>query len=250
MEKILKHLSNEQGKRFSLEDEINKLDEKEIEKLQAEKEKQCQNEIRKTSSYRRLAERNQAFKNIPKKFRGKTMQNLKDEYKGAEFHKAHNVFVKSVYEIDNLDKGVYLYGNAGTGKTSLLSVFGQVLYDKKGKTISYLTDEDLKNEIQRTFKDDSEKTDIEVVKAIAKNQIILLDELGQNCHEWYLKDLKVFLDEIADNERLLFVTSNYYYEQLAERYSKENTNPKLSEQVVDRLVGLTTPLEIKGGSRR
>lgn len=250
MEKILKDLSRKQGERFNLEDEFKKLDEKSIERLRAKKERECQEEIRKTSSYRRLAERNKAFENIPKKFKGKTMQNLKDEYKGAEFHKALDIFVKSVYEIDTLKKGIYLYGNAGTGKTSLLSVFGQVLYDKKGKTISYLTDEDLKNEIQRTFKDDSEKTDIEVVKAIAKNQIILLDELGQNCHEWYLKDLKVFLDEIADNERLLFVTSNYYYEQLAERYSKENTNPKLSEQVVDRLVGLTTPLEIKGGSRR
>lgn len=250
MDNILKELSSKQGKIFSLEDEINRLDEKAIEELRAKKEMECQEEIKKTNSYRRLAKRNKAFKNIPKKFRGKTMQNLKDEYEGTEFHKALDVFVKSVYEIDNLKKGIYLYGNAGTGKTSILSVFGQVLYDKKGKTISYLTEEDLKNEIQETFKDHSNKTDIDLIKELAKNEIILIDELGQNCKERFLKDLKVFLDEIVNNEHLIFITSNYNYQALAERYRNENSDNKLCEQVVDRLVGMTNPLEIKGGSRR
>lgn len=250
MDKILKDLSSKQGKRFNLEEEIEKLNENKIKELKERKEKEIQREIQSTNSYKILAKRNKAFKNIPKKFRVKTMQNLKDEYEGTEFRKALDVFVKSVYEIDNLKKGIYLYGNAGTGKTSILSVFGQVLYDKKGKTISYLTEEDLKNEILETFKDYSNKTDIDLIKELAKTEIILIDELGQNCKEWFLKDLKVFLDEIVNNEHLLFITSNYNHQLLAERYKNETSNAKLCEQVVDRLVGMTNPLEIKGESRR
>lgn len=252
MEKIIKDLSKKQGKSFSLEDEFKKIEENKdtVNDLMNKKKNEEQRKIKEAEDNRQKAKRKKAFENIPKKFEGVTMQNLKDEYEGKEFYQALNVFVKAVYDIDELDKGIYLYGNTGTGKTSLLSVLAQVLYDKKGKSISYMTEEEFKNSLQETYKDYSNKTDVEVIKDIAKHEIVLIDELGQNNSKWFLQNFKILLDEIQNKKHLIFTTSNYSLEKLAGRYMEKNPTDELCKQVVDRLIGMTTPLEIKGESRR
>lgn len=252
MDRILKDLSNKQGGGFNLQDEIKKVEDNkdQISELVNKRKQEEEKQINKAKENRKKAKRRKAFKNIPKKFEGVTMQNLKDEYEGKEFHQALNIFVKEVYDIDEIDKGIYLYGNTGTGKTSLLSVLAQVLYDKKGKSISYMTEEDFKNKLQETYKDYSNKTDVEVIKDIAKHEIVLIDELGQNNSKWFLQNFKILLDEIQNKKHLIFITSNYSLEKLAYRYMEKNPTDELCKQVVDRLIGMTTPLEIKGESRR
>ena len=253
MQEIIKDLakkSSARGKKINLEEEFNKLDESEINKELERRERKNQEEVNKAIEIKKLKEQEKILKYIPNQYKGLSMNWLKDNYKGVEFQRALGECVRAVQNIDKLKKGLYIYGDTGIGKTSLLSTMAQALYMHKNKTISYMTEDDFINKIKQTYNKGATKTEMEVIQDIAKNEVVFIDEWGQNESQWAIKYLKILLDEIESKKHHVFITSNYDYMELANKYIKANPEDKKATQLLDRLSGSTELLEIKDKSHR
>lgn len=245
MEEHFKRLANEKGIKIDMD----KINDPNFDPFRDKKNEE-QRKINEAIRYRDKRIRDEVFKDIPERYKGKSMQWLMDNYEGDEFYKAWVKCVKCINDIDTIDKGLYLQGDTGLGKTSLLAVMAQVLYDYKKKSIYYATEEIFKDKMVATQKDGSTKTADDVIKEIARNEIVLVDEWGQNESSFMIRQLKNLLDELNNRGHLLFVTSNYTYPELINKYKAKNPDDKKYQQLIDRLLEATEFHEIKGKSFR
>jgi len=153
-------------------------------------------------------------------------------------------------KIDNLEKSnnVYLYGDAGTGKTLtavkliLLSLF-------ENKRIKYITEKfnvlsneydpgyaqklehlfvrvpDLVSQIRATFNYKSGQINIEeqetersIIEKYSKVDFLVLDDFGaEKITDWSFSVLYLIIDNRYNNYKKTIITSNYPLNQLAEK---------------------------------
>lgn len=223
-----------------------------VEEIRAEREKELQAEIRKACEYKANQESNKMFANMPKDTRDLSLSDIKDSWNPDEMYLV-NKAIDSAYNFKTTRKGLYMYSKqTGTGKTTLMASLARGIRNHYKVSIFFASEDYILDKIKESYRDDSEFTEDEVLKDIAKHDVIFIDELGQSTKSWATKRLKKLLDEIINNGSKLYITSNYGPNVLAKRLISEQDDPdsELVTQFMDRIRSLTELLQFGNKSYR
>jgi len=140
-------------------------------------------------------------------------------------------------------KGLWFYGDVGTGKTSLAMIVSKAAIDS-GRDVAVYSVPHLLADIRSTYEDGSGSTYLELFRRLANVHLLHLDDLGaEKPTEWVLEQLYSIVNERWQNQRSIVVTTNI------------DDRDELREQVGNRTVSRLTeicgdPLPIMGRDLR
>lgn len=153
------------------------------------------------------------------------------------------------YDNTKANKGLYLHGTFGSGKTFLLAALLNELNEKKNikYEIVYFP------ELLRTLKDDFSLLDNKV-RYYSVVDILLIDDIGaEKVSEWGRDEiLGTILQSRMNNHLTTFFTSNLTIEELEKHLaiSKDNTDVVKARRIIERIKQLTQDMELISINRR
>lgn len=151
-------------------------------------------------------------------------------------------------------KGFYLFGVAGCGKTTNMQVFAHYLIYTPIKnnfrpleSFLFKTESKLIAEIFATAKDDFDWNFQLAINSHLKNvKFLFIDELAaKHLSEYELQIIDLIIHHVEEhkNEMRLFVTSNKAIEELNGHYLIKN-DQNFADRIVSRLYSLTTAIKL------
>ena len=144
----------------------------------------------------------------------------------------------------NLDqgKGLWLFGDVGTGKTSLAMLISKHALEA-GRSAAIYSMPRLLAEIKETFGDGSSRSYMQLFERLCSVDLLQIDDLGAEMRtEWVLEQLYSIVNERWQNERSIIVTSNLG--------ALEDLRDQLGERTVSRLSEMCEVIPIMGRDRR
>lgn len=182
---------------------------------------------------------------IDKKFRWKNISDFKvtNNRLAAEAHKAAYEIITSFPDVK---KGLYLWGNPGTGKTLLSTIILTELirhYAVKGRFIKI--SRNFFNLLRSTFVEGSQQygQSSRIEKELATVDVLVIDDFGvQRDSAWEQETLYNLIDARYEGEKFTIITSNN---------NPEKTLKELSEgRILSRLREMCRILELSGEDNR
>ncbi|OEH91873.1 primosomal protein DnaI [Bacillus solimangrovi] len=176
--------------------------------------------------------------------------NIDEDDNRAEALTAADRFVQT-YQKGHFQKGLYLYGKFGVGKTYLLGAIANELADRGVGTLIVYTPEFLR-ELKSSLQDGSLNEKIETVKTA---EILMLDDIGAEAVSSWVRDeiLGTILQYRMMEGLPTFFTSNYNYDDLEHHlsYTQRGEEEKLkAARIMERIQYLTRPIAITGKNYR
>lgn len=163
-----------------------------------------------------------------------------------------NDFVKYL-ETDDYQRGMFIYGPMGVGKTFILKKFARKLAEK-GKKVGFISVPDLVSKVKGTF--DSNAKYETLAQTLKTVDYLFVDDIGAEVISSWFRDEFLFsiLNERMDKKLVTFFTSNYTFEQL-EKAEAKTARQKYQDfdkasRLVDRVKTLSKPYVLKGKNRR
>lgn len=151
-------------------------------------------------------------------------------------------FIKD-YKVNQKQKGLYLNGNFGCGKTYLISAtFNELAKDGYKSAIVFWPEFliELKNSFQGDFK--------EKYEYVKKVPLLLIDDIGaENTTEWSRDDIFCPLIQYRmENHLTTFFTSNLTIEELEEHFkiTKNKIDPVKSRRIIERIKQVTIDMNM------
>lgn len=176
---------------------------------------------------------------------------LDDDSRIEIAHKAAD-FIESFRRTGKLpEKGFYLYGPYGVGKSFVLGAIANELAPLQVKSVIVFMPEflrELKNSIQNNTLNDK----IEYVK---KAPVLMLDDLGtESVTSWSRDEILAPILHYRMSEQLpTFITSNFNYKELEHHLSQSKSGDievVKAARIMERIMSITTPIEMTGINRR
>lgn len=138
------------------------------------------------------------------------------------------------------DRGLYLYGGTGTGKTTLACALAQRAM-REGYTARFVKAYQLPA-LFRTYDDAAE--------TLATPHLLVIDDIGSDAAtEWGNTRLRAAIDARYDSMKPTIVTSNYSKDQLAKLLLR-NVKDMTPRAIVSRLAEMTDSIEMDGEDLR
>lgn len=137
------------------------------------------------------------------------------------------------------DKGLYLYGGAGTGKTFLAALITRE-YVLQMKSAIFGDVPQLLNDLKKTFNDPSLSSE-QILDRYCRCKLLVLDDIGAGqITDWAVEIIYRIINSRYNDERLTVVTSNYDLDGLAQRLIVRDRQGKVvddfsAERIVSRL---------------
>jgi len=140
------------------------------------------------------------------------------------------------------DKGLFICGNVGSGKTFLCSAIANALL-RSGKDVLFLVVPDLLDEIRASYGQDSGTTEMQVLDAARNIPVLILDDMGaHNYTEWTRNKLYSILNFRLNNRLSTVINSNLTLEEI-EQFLGERTTSRIVE--LCGIYRLLTPRDIR-----
>lgn len=143
---------------------------------------------------------------------------------------------------ENLDagRGLWLWGDVGTGKTTLAMLASQAALEA-GRSVVIHSLPRLLNLIRNAI--ESEAGMVGFLERLTAVDLLHIDDLGaENTTDWVLEQLYSIINTRYEDERAMIVTTNLTFEELLEQ---------LGERTVSRLVAICgDPLMLYGDDKR
>ena len=153
------------------------------------------------------------------------------------------------YSISNYQKGIYLHGSFGSGKTFLLAALLNELKEKKKakfEIVYYPT-------LLRNLKEDLSIVDSKV-NYYSNIEILLLDDIGAEnvTNSGREEILGTILQYRMDNHLTTFFTSNLDINELEKHLSitKDDMDMVKARRIIERIKQLTIDMELISKNRR
>lgn len=153
------------------------------------------------------------------------------------------------YDITKTNKGLYLHGTFGSGKTFLLAALLNELKDKKKADyeIIYFP------EMLRTLKDNFNLLDSKV-RYYSNVEILLIDDIGaEKVSDWGRDEiLGTILQSRMNNHLTTFFTSNLTIDELEKHLAitKDSQDIVKARRIIERVKQLTEDMELIAINRR
>lgn len=226
----------------------------------------CQNHIKGYVYYPQKNESKVTFNYIPCKFLKKQEEDIKNkdganvllsarmkdidvtDKKRVELIKWLKNFYDE-YDIGKSNKGLYLHGTFGSGKTFLLAALLNELEEKKGAKyeIVYFP------ELLRNLKDNFSMLDSKV-RYYSNIEILVIDDIGaEKVTDWGRDEiLGTILQYRMNNHLTTFFTSNLTIDELEKHLSgsKDSEDIVKARRVIERVKQLTKDMELISINRR
>lgn len=162
-----------------------------------------------------------------------------NRYKAIEW--VHEFLIK--YRDDNKQKGLYLYGNFGCGKTYLISALFNELAKQNIKSAIVFWPEFLRD-LKSSFNSDFDSK----YNYIKKIPLLLIDDIGaENTTAWGRDEIFCPLIQYRMQEHLpTFFTSNLDLKSLENHFSvtRDNVDVVKSRRIIERIKQLSTEMEL------
>lgn len=147
------------------------------------------------------------------------------------------IIVKSKHYKTALERGLYLFGGTGTGKTTIASQIGLQAI-REGKTVRFIKAYKLPDVVN------------EDIGEITKPDLLIIDDLGADfTGEWSNTRLRAAIDDRYDSMKPVVITSNYSKDQLAKLLLR-NVKDMTPKSIISRLSEMTESVEVNGKDYR
>lgn len=173
---------------------------------------------------------------LPPRFIRAGFDSFKTEYQPTAFTVARRY--ADEFKAGKTQKGLYLYGLAGSGKTHLAAAIGtKLMLDVSAR---FITVPELLIDIRKTFgKNDQDNT---ILDRLASAGLLILDDLGsEKPTEWVQETLFVLIDRRYTAYRPTIITSNDSLDQLKN---------KLGYRIASRIAEMTEVVELRANDYR
>lgn len=148
-------------------------------------------------------------------------------------------------------KGLYLYGSFGVGKTYLMAYLARELSEKCQVGTTLLHFPSFSVDIKNAINTGTVKAMIDEVKA---SPVLVLDDIGAEQFSAWLRDdvLQVILQYRMQEELPTFFTSNFSLEDLERHFANGRMGDETwqAKRLMERIRFLANPLHLKGDNRR
>ncbi|MBQ1740539.1 MAG: ATP-binding protein, partial [Erysipelotrichaceae bacterium] len=151
------------------------------------------------------------------------------------------------------EKGLYIYGDLGTGKTYLCTALANSLV-KKGKKVAFVKVSNFFNEMKSYFSQDPDMIDRNI-SILKKAEYLFLDDIGSEAVSEFVRDDILFrvLDYRLENKLMTIFTSNLSKEELMKHYQydrKEKSNLMNARRLMERIDILSDDYVLAGKNLR
>jgi DNA replication protein DnaC len=184
---------------------------------------------------------------------------IPSRYRGVSFERppvsdmARNLETKMAVSqveafIDGLDdqlaagRGLWLFGDTGTGKTTLGMLISKAALEA-GKTVAIYSLPKLLARIRRTY--DSEPggdSYLSFFERLVSVDLLHIDDLGaEKRSDWVLEQLYALVNERYESQRSMLITTNLGHMELEEQ---------IGARTVSRLAQICEEVEVRGQDRR
>lgn len=148
-------------------------------------------------------------------------------------------------------KGLYLYGDMGIGKSYLMAAMARELSEKKGVSTTLLHFPSFTIDVKNAISSGSVKEEIDAVKTVP---VLILDDIGAEQATSWVRDevLQVILQYRMLEELPTFFTSNYSFDDLERKWAniKGSDETWQAKRVMERVRYLAREFHLEGANRR
>ncbi len=180
---------------------------------------------------------------IPAKYRGVSFDRPPVTQMNEIVVRRVREYCASITEQLDAGRGLWLYGSAGTGKTTLAMLVSRTALEA-GRSVAIYSLPKLLSRIRRTFDAEAgEQSYSDLFERLSTVDLLHIDDLGaENRSEWVLEQLYALVNERYESQRSLVVTTNLEETELEEQ---------IGARVVSRLVEMCgDPLPLFDEDRR
>jgi DNA replication protein DnaC len=167
----------------------------------------CDCQLRDRSSAKIAAAR------IPKRYEHCELSNFTTDFPGADrsVALAHISASRFVQELDPRDgDGLLLVGGIGTGKTHLAVGILKELISSRGSSCLFCDYRELLKQIQNSYNDSVQVTELQVLRPVFEAEVLVLDELGAvKPSEWVWDTVSLILNTRYNDNRTTIITTNF-----------------------------------------
>lgn len=185
--------------------------------------------------------------NLGKRQLNSTFENYKITNKNKKAYENAKKYANKLINGET-DKGLFITGTYGVGKTYLASCIANETIKNK-HTVVFGTLIQLLDYIKDTYKD-SDMSDKEYLNLYSSVDLLIIDDLGkEKPTEWVLEKLFLIVNNRYNNYLPIVITTNYNRNQLRERLCV-NKNYSMVDSIISRLYEMCGGIEIKDEDHR
>ena len=154
------------------------------------------------------------------------------------------------YQRNTLNKGIWLYGSYGVGKTFLMSYFSKELV-KQGIEVRFISFSNFMDKLMTKIKTNGDNLEKEVSK-LSKVEVLILDDMGAEYIKLFgIGILYRILDYRMNNKKATFFTSNYnIHDYLESLNNVDGFNHHEKGRLNERMTFLSKQVQLVGKNRR
>lgn len=188
--------------------------------------------------------------NLPKSYRNIRMSDF--DINNASRMKALSELLDFVEQYPSPDqKGLYLFGDMGIGKSYLMAAMARELSEQKGISTTLLHFPSFTIDVKNAISTGSVKEEIDAVKSVP---VLILDDVGAEQATSWVRDeiLQVILQYRMLEDLPTFFTSNYSFNDLEKKWAniKGNDETWQAKRVMERVRNLAKEFHLEGANRR
>ena len=151
-----------------------------------------------------------------------------------------------------IQKGLYLYGDFGVGKSFMVAALAHDLSEKRGVSSTLLHYPSFVIDVKNAIGDGNVKTLVDEIKL---SEVLILDDIGAEQSTAWVRDeiLQVILQYRMQENLPTFFTSNFNFEELEQHFAKGkhgNDETWEARRVMERIRYLAEETRLEGENRR
>ena len=179
---------------------------------------------------------------IPKRFRGVGFDRQPIADMDPALIREIRSYVKDIDAKLDAGKGLWLFGDVGTGKTSLAMLVSKAALDA-GRSVAIYSLPRLLSDIKETYEDRSESSYMQLFERVVGVDLLHIDDLGaEKRTDWVLEQLYSIINERWQEQRSIMVTTNLF--------DVDELRDQIGPRTVSRLHEMCDLIPIMGRDRR